>query len=187
MENSMKGDVPRPGRAPDPDAVPAKTDSVVAEFQVHYRNYLDAKGSLIGKPPAFANDPEIMKSLYRAMTLVRTFDYKAVALQRTGQIGTYPSCLGQEAIGVGYASVMHDKDVMFITYREQAAQISRGVTLTELVQYWGGDQAGCNYSGPREDFPVAVPIASQAPHAVGAATAFKLRGEPRVAVCALGD
>ena len=54
----MKGDVPRAGRAPDPDAVPAKTDSVVAEFQVHYRNYLDAKGALIGTPPAFANDPD---------------------------------------------------------------------------------------------------------------------------------
>ena len=183
----MKGDVPRAQKAPEPAAAPAKTDSVVAEFQIHCRNYLDAKGSLIGKAPAFASDPAIMKSLYRAMTLVRTFDYKAVALQRTGQIGTYPSCLGQEAIGVGYASVMNDKDVMFITYREQAAQIWRGVTLTELLQYWGGDERGCNYSGPREDFPVAVPIGSQATHAVGVATAFKLRGEPRVAVCALGD
>jgi len=181
-----KGDGPRAGLAPEGDARD-QTDSIVAKFDVHYRHYLDAKGQLIGEPPAFAKDPEILKSLYRAMTLVRTFDYKAVALQRTGQIGTYPSCLGQEAIGVGYASVMSDKDVMFISYREQAAQISRGVTLTELLQYWGGDERGCNYAVPREDFPVAVPIASQAPHAVGVATAFKLRGEPRVAVCALGD
>jgi len=189
MENSMaapKGDGQRAALAPGGDAR-GQTDSVVAKFCVHYRHYLDPKGQLVGEAPDFAKDPDIMKSLYRGMTLVRTFDYKAVALQRTGQIGTYPSCLGQEAIGVGYASVMTDKDVMFITYREQAAQISRGVTLTELLQYWGGDERGCNYAGPREDFPVAVPIASQAPHAVGAATAFKLRGEPRVAVCALGD
>jgi len=163
------------------------TDVTVASFDVHYRHYLDPKGALIGEAPAFAKDREIMLSLYRAMTLTRIFDTKAVALQRTGQIGTYPSCLGQEAVGVGYASVMTDKDVMFTTYREQAAQIWRGVTLTELLQYWGGDERGCDYAGPREDFPVAVPIASQAPHAVGVATAFKLRGEPRVAVCALGD
>jgi pyruvate dehydrogenase E1 component alpha subunit len=82
---------------------------------------------------------------------------------------------------------MSDKDVMLTTYREQAAQLWRGVTITELLQYWGGDERGCDYSSPREDFPVAVPIGSQAPHAVGVATAFKLRGEPRVAVCALGD
>ena len=41
--------------------------------------------------------------------------------------------------------------------------------------------------GPREDFPVCVPIATQAPHAVGVAAAFKLRHRSRVAVCALGD
>jgi 2-oxoisovalerate dehydrogenase E1 component alpha subunit len=169
------------------DGPSGATDVTVATFEVHYRRYLDAKGQLIGEAPPFAKNCETMLSLYRAMTLVRTFDYKAVALQRTGQLGTYPSCLGQEAVGVGYASAMTDSDVMFTTYREQAAQIWRGVTLKELLQYWGGDERGCDYAGPREDFPVAVPIASQAPHAVGVATAFKLRGEPRVAVCALGD
>ena len=128
-----------------------------------------------------------MIALYRAMTLTRIFDAKAIALQRTGQLGTYPSCAGQEAVGIGYASAMTAEDVMFITYREQAAQIWRGVTLTELLQFWGGDERGSDYSGPREDFPLTVTIAGQAPHAVGVATAFKLRNESRVAVCALGD
>ena len=166
-----------------------KTDveRIVATFEIRHRQCLDASGALVGEPPGFARDRETMISLYRAMALTRTFDAKAIALQRTGQLGTYPSCAGQEAIGVGYASAMRPEDVMFVTYREQAAQIWRGVTLTELFQYWGGDERGCDYSGPRKDFPPAVPIASQAPHAVGAATAFKLRREKRVAVCALGD
>ena len=162
-------------------------ERVVAEFEIRHRQYLSASGTLVGEPPDFARDRETMSALYRAMTLTRIFDGKAVALQRTGQLGTYPSCAGQEAIGVGYASAMTPKDVMFTTYREQGAQIWRGVTLKELLQYWGGDERGCDYSGPREDFPVAVPIASQAPHAVGVATAFKLRHEKRVALCALGD
>ncbi len=42
-------------------------------------------------------------------------------------------------------------------------------------------------TGPREDFPICVPVGTQAPHAVGAALAFKLRDEPRVAVCVFGD
>ena len=60
------------------------TDTVVATFDVHHRRYLDPKGQLIGPAPAFAKDRDVMLSLYRAMTLTRTFDYKAVALQRTG-------------------------------------------------------------------------------------------------------
>lgn len=164
-----------------------RSERVVAQFAIAHRQYLDAAGALIAEPPAFAKDREVMVPLYRAMRLTRIFDAKAVALQRTGQLGTYPSCAGQEAVGVGYASAMTASDVMFTTYREQAAQIWRGVTLTELLQFWGGDERGCDYAGPREDFPPAVPIASQATHAVGAATAFKLRNQQRVAVCALGD
>jgi 2-oxoisovalerate dehydrogenase E1 component alpha subunit len=171
-------------RVQDPKA---DGDRVVAEFEIRHRQYLDPAGKLVGEPPPFAQDAAIMTALYRAMMLTRIFDNKAVALQRTGQIGTYPSCVGQEAIGIGYASVMTERDVMTITYREQAAQIWRGVTMAELLQYWGGDERGCDYAGPRQDFPVAVPIGTQAPHAVGIATAFKLRHEKRVAVCALGD
>src|SRR5262249_27965600 len=43
------------------------------------------------------------------------------------------------------------------------------------------------WSGPPHDFPFCVPVASQAPHAAGVAYAFKLRKEPRVAVCLFGD
>jgi len=173
------------GKELNPD--PSQNGKVAAEFQIRYRQYLDGTANLVGEPPDFARNRDTMISLYRAMTLTRTFDSKAIALQRTGQLGTYPSCAGQEAIGIGYASAMTDRDVMLTTYREQPAQIWRGVTLTELLQFWGGDERGCDFAVPREDFPVAVPIASQAPHAVGIATAFKLRRERRVAVCALGD
>ncbi len=166
---------------------PTGEDRIAAEFQIPYRQYLDASASLVAEPPEFARNPGIMISLYRAMTLSRIFDAKAIALQRTGQLGTYPSSAGQEAIGVGYASAMQAVDAMTTTYREQPAQLWRGVTLVELLRFWGGDERGSDFSVPREDFPVAVPIASQAPHAVGIATAFKLRREPRVAVCALGD
>src|SRR5258705_2339906 len=162
-------------------------ERIVAEFKIAHRQYLDAAGNLVGDPPAFAHDRDTMVSLYRAMTLSRIFDAKAIALQRTGQLGTYPSSAGQEAIGLGYASRMTGADVMLTTYREQPAQIWRGVPLAELLQFWGGDERGSDFAGPREDFPVAVLIGSQATHAVGVATAFKLRHQPRVSVCALGD
>ena len=59
--------------------------------------------------------------------------------------------------------------------------------MEEILLYWGGDERGNLSSGPAHDFPFCVPVGSQAPHAAGVAYAFKLRKEPRVAVCLLGD
>ena len=161
--------------------------STVASFEIAYTAYLDTSGHPDRSLPAFARDRHTLASLYRAMVLTRTFDAKAVALQRTGRLGTYPSCLGQEAAAVGLGAAMAPEDVLLPYAREQGAQFLRGVTPTELFLYWGGDERGNDYRGPRDDFPICVPVATQAPHAVGVALAFRLRSEPRVAVCVAGD
>jgi pyruvate dehydrogenase E1 component alpha subunit len=162
----------------------------VASFAVRYTQFLDENGRLRAELPSFAADPRVLVRLYKNMVLTRLFDRKAVALQRTGQLGTYPSSLGQEATAVGLGAAMAREDVLLGTYRETGAMIRRGVQLHEILQYWGGDETGSAYSGPsapEQDFPISVPIATHAPHAVGVAFAFKMRHEPRVAVCALGD
>jgi pyruvate dehydrogenase E1 component alpha subunit len=132
-------------------------------------------------------DPDTLKTLYRWMVLTRTFDTKAIALQRTGRLGTYASCLGQEAVGVGIGHAMSSDDVLLPSFREQGAQLYRGVTPTELLLYWGGDERGSDFSVTREDFPVSITVGGHAPHAAGVALAFKLRGEARAAVCVFGD
>src|SRR5687767_4363155 len=121
------------------------------------------------------------------MTLMRAYDLKAVALQRTGQLGTYAPHIGQEAVNAAIGSAMRADDVFLMTYRENGAQLMRGVTLRELFLYWSGDERGSDSSGARKDFPICVTIAAQCTHAVGAAYAIKLRKQPRVVVCALGD
>ncbi len=158
-----------------------------ARFAIDYWQYLAPDGRLEGEPPSFAEDPTELIALYRAMWLTRRFDHKAVVLQRTGQLGTYASPLGQEAIGVGVGSAMAVDDILVPAYRDQAAQFIRGVRMTDILLYWGGDERGMDYAVCREDFPIAVPVASQACHAVGAAYALHLRGEPRAVVCSLGD
>lgn len=173
---------------PKPSTLNHKPErTVVASFEIYYRRYLDPDGEPCGELPDFANDRETVIAQYQAMTLARAFDVKAIGLQRTGQLGTYPSCQGQEAVAVGVASAMTDADVLLPTYREQGAQLWRGVTLTELLLYWSGDERGSDFAVPRRDFPVSVPIASHAVNAVGVATAMKLRNEARVAVCVVGD
>jgi len=149
--------------------------------------YLRPNGTAIGGLPGFAENRQEIVALYRLMVLTRSFDEQAIALQRTGRLGTYASSLGQEAVAVGAAAAMRPDDILLPTFREHGAQIARGVTLTELFLYWGGDERGSDFAGPREDFPVNIPVASHIPHAVGAALAFKMRHEDRAALCIFGD
>lgn len=161
--------------------------TTVASFQIEYTQFLDADGIATQPLPDFANDPEALSAFYRAMVLTRAFDNKAVALQRTGKLGTFASSVGQEAIGVGLASAMRPEDALFPSYRDHAAQLLRGVTMTESLLYWGGDERGSAFSAAPHDFPNCVPIGTQVAHAAGAAYAFRLRAEPRVAVAIVGD
>ncbi|VVD70760.1 2-oxoisovalerate dehydrogenase subunit alpha [Pandoraea terrae] len=161
--------------------------TTVASYATEYTQVLDPQGEPVAPLPEFAQAPETLKALYRAMVLTRQFDAKAIALQRTGKIGTFASSLGQEAVGVGVASAMRPEDVLLPSYREHGAQFVRGVTMTESLLYWGGDERGSNFAAARHDFPNCVPIGTQVCHATGAARAFQLRGEARVAVCIMGD
>lgn len=155
--------------------------------EIELTRMLDADGHLLTELPSFARDYKALKDAYRAMILTRTFDAKAVSLQRTGRLGTYASSLGQEAVGVGVARAMIDRDVLLPSFREHGAQLVRGVTPVELLLFWGGDERGSNYAGPVNDFPVSIPVGSHAPHAVGVALALKLRGEEAAAVAIFGD
>ena len=162
--------------------------TTVASFEINYLQYLSPNGDLVGdKKPNIATNFEHLKSIYELMVMTRTFDTKAVALQRTGKMGTYASCLGHEAVHIGIGAAMEESDVFAPMYREYGAQFYRGVKMSEVLNYWGGDERGSNFSGPQHDFPWCVPIATQCMHAAGAALAFKLRGEQRAAVSVVGD
>src|SRR6267142_2431536 len=160
---------------------------VIARFEIRRRAYLAPDGASLRRLPSFTSDTALLASFYRAMVLARAFDLKAVSLQRTGRLGTYAVGLGQEAVGVGIAAAMREEDVLLPSYRDNGALLWRGVKLEEILLFWGGDERGNCFSGPLHDFPFCVPVGSQAPHAAGVAYAFKLRKEPRVAVCLFGD
>src|SRR5207244_8197414 len=160
---------------------------VIARFEVRRRSYLAPDGTPLRPLPDFASGIPKLLALYRGMVLTRAFDLKAVSLQRTGRLGTYAVSLGQEAVAVGIASAMRQEDVLLPSYRDNGTLLWRGTKMEEILLYWGGDERGSRWSGPPHDFPFCVPVASQAPHAAGVAYAFRLRKEPRVAVCLFGD
>ena len=161
----------------------------VAQYDILYTQFLDQTGKAQDELPDFANDREEMRAMYERMVRTRLFDKKAVALQRTGQLGTYAACLGQEAIGTAIGKALREDDVFIPAYREYAAQFSRGVSMKEILLYWGGDERGMAYQDPRarHDFPLSVPIATHVPHAIGVAYAMKYKKENRVVLVSCGD
>ncbi|MGH8426868.1 MAG: pyruvate dehydrogenase (acetyl-transferring) E1 component subunit alpha [Gammaproteobacteria bacterium] len=162
--------------------------TVVARFEINFEQLLDPDGKPTSKSlPAFARDPEELVHMYRVMNLTRTFDTRAIALQRTGKLGTYASCLGHEAAHVGVGAAMKPEDVLAPSYREYGAQFWRGVKLEDVLLYWGGSELGNVFSGPVHDFAWCVPIATQNLYSAGAALAFKSRGDKRVVVPFVGD
>jgi pyruvate dehydrogenase E1 component alpha subunit len=161
--------------------------TTVAQFDITFTQFLNEKGELVGKLPSFAEDHSALKDLYRTMVLTRTFDKKAIALQRTGKMGTYAPINGQEAISTAIGHAMKPDDVFVPYYRDYAAQLQRGVKMSEILAFWGGDERGSNFSGNSQDLPICVPIASQCLHAAGVAFAFKYRNQNRVAVVCIGE
>lgn len=166
--------------------------TITAQFDIQYHQYLDQEGRFLPEIdpaalPAFVRDPAELLKMYRMMVLVRTFDTKAVNLQRTGKLGTYPPALGHEAAQVGAATALRAEDVIAPVYREIGTQIWRGVRMVEILRYWGGDETGNDFVNTRHDFPWCVPIATQTLHAAGAAMAFQIRNEPRCALAYIGD
>src|SRR4029453_887097 len=135
---------------------------VIARFDVRRRSYLAPDGRILRKPPDFVADIQSLVSLYRAMMLTRTFDLKAVSLQRTGRLGTYAVSLGQEAVSVGVASAMGPEDVRLPPHRAKGALLCRGMMMDEILLFWGGHERGSRGSGPVHDFPYCIPVASQA-------------------------
>lgn len=162
--------------------------TVVARFEIPYVQILNSNGELSNALPSlFVNNDSALLELYCTMVRTRIFDKKAIALQRTGKMGTYAPINGQEAISTAIGHALKTEDVFVPYYRDYAAQFQRGVKMSEILAYWGGDERGSQFACNSEDLPICVPIASQCLHAAGVAFAFKYREEKRVALVCIGD
>lgn len=159
-----------------------------AEFEIDYLQFLDENSHATQAFPAFATDEHLLK-LYRNLAFARALDVKTINLQRTGKMGTYPSCRGQEAVGIGAGDAIHDNDVFVPYYRDLPLFLMRRAGAKNYLNYWGGDERGSNYDGEHtlHDFPSCVPIATQCLHAAGVAYAIKYRNEKRAVLTCIGE
>ena len=127
--------------------------------------------------------------LFRWLVLLRTFDTRAVALQRQGRIGTYALYYGEEATQAGALYACEDRDWVFPSYRQNAIGILRGVPAATILSWWRGYGGVHGFYNAREHRvgPICVPIATHLPHAVGLAWAAKIRREQTASLTWFGD
>ena len=149
---------------------------------------LDEDGNVVEDADVPDIPDEKMVDMYREMKLARHFDERAVSLQRQGRMGTYPPLSGQEGAQIGSAHALAEDDWLFPSYREHGAALVRGLSLKDTLLYWMGHEEGNAIPDDANIFTVAVPIATQIPHATGASWASKLKGEEDKAfLCYFGD
>ena len=140
---------------------------------------------------------EQLRDLYRQLTLVREFELRAIAERRGGLIpGFIHSCVGQEASAIGATAALAPEDVITSTHRGHGHLIGKGgdpkYMMAELAARSAGYCLGRGGSLHIADFDLGILgangiVAGGIPIMVGAALAFQMRGEPRVALAFFGD
>jgi TPP-dependent pyruvate/acetoin dehydrogenase alpha subunit len=104
--------------------------------------------------------------------------------------------IGQEAIAAGVCAALTPGDTIWGGHRSHGHYLAQGGSLEGLFAEVLGKTTGCaggrggsmHLIAPEQGVPGTVPIvAGTVPLAAGAALAYKLRGEARVAVTFFGD
>jgi pyruvate dehydrogenase E1 component alpha subunit len=141
--------------------------------------------------------PEWLLNLYRAMARIRMVE-EEIARRYPEQEMRCPVHLsiGQEAAAVGACAALGKRDQIVSTHRCHSHYLAKGGDLAAMMAEIHGKATGCcgGRGGSMHLFDIAagvlasVPIvASSIPLAVGAALAFRQRGEDNVALAFLGD
>ncbi|MFN2252127.1 MAG: thiamine pyrophosphate-dependent dehydrogenase E1 component subunit alpha [Anaerolineae bacterium] len=131
------------------------------------------------------------------MRLSRAVEDTAWALASQGRtLGRLYTGHGQEAIAVGAAYALGPDDVLAPMYRDMGAHLVRGVEPVEVfAQYFGkrdsataGKDTGLHIGDMSRGIIGMISVLPDSlPVAVGAALAFKIRGERRVALTTFGE
>lgn len=144
---------------------------------------------------AVATDTRLYLGLYRTMVLIREFEELIQSLFLRGEIyGTTHLYSGQEAVAVGVASVLEERDRVAATYRGHGHALALGVDPQALLDEMLGRATGVN-GGRAGSMNISAPqhrligsfgiVGGTIAAATGAALALKRVGG--VAVCQFGD
>ena len=122
-------------------------------------------------------DADALRGMLRDLILVRRVDSEGFALQRQGELGLWPSLLGQEAAQVGAGRAMRPQDYAFPGYREHGVAWCKGVPPENLLGLFRGVNHGGWDSNDNNFHLYTIVIGNQMLHAVGYAMGVQRDGD----------
>src|SRR3989442_6677616 len=138
-----------------------------------------------------------LREFFREMLLIRRFEEKVEERFRAGELpGFLHVAIGQEAVAVGVCRALEEGDIIASTQRAHGHSLAKGTTPNEVMAELYGKLEGCSqgyggsmhlYDVERGNMGANAVVGGGLPATVGSALAFRLRGEPRVAVAFFGD
>jgi pyruvate dehydrogenase E1 component alpha subunit len=129
----------------------------------------------------------LLLKMYRLMFQIRRFDERAVKLQRSGRLGTYPMITGQEATQCVPPLALKPKDWCVPTYRGGGVYFARGMEMRYALLYWAGDDRGTRFPEGNNDMIFSIPVGTHLTQAAGLAWGEKLKKTKGVALTYCGD
>ena len=149
------------------------------------------------KDPLGNYDAEFLLGLYRDMLRTRALDERVESLYKQGKLvaGCF-ACRGQEGCAVGSAAAVEPDDVIAPMIRDLGASLRHGLPISYVLANYLGRFTGPtkgrdgnthfgslphNILGPVSHLGALIPVSA------GAALAFQMRGEKRVALTWIGD
>jgi len=135
-------------------------------------------------------------SFYRELLYSRMIEEKMIVLLRQGKVSKWFSGIGQEAISVGATMAMQQDEWIMPLHRNLGVFTVRGMSLEKLFLQWQGSKDGFSKGRERSfhfgshEHHIAGMISHLGPQlalADGAALAYKLKGEQKVALTFTGD
>jgi TPP-dependent pyruvate/acetoin dehydrogenase alpha subunit len=129
-----------------------------------------------------------LRAGYRLMLTSRLLGERAFRLQRQGRLGTFASATGQEAAIAGSVMALDPRvDWVVPQYRELAALLYQGVSLTQIFLYFMGRPASRPYPQDVNVVPIQIALAAQIPHATGLAWGLKHQEKDGVVLVYFGE
>jgi len=153
----------------------------IERFSISHLQVLDEKGNLDRDLEPDLSKEQLLR-VYRTMLLAREADQRMLKLQRQGRLGTFAPCTGQEAAVCGPTLAMSPRDWFVGSFRELGGRLMRGESVAQALLFYNGYEEGNSLPASARTLPIAIPVGSQIPHAVGIGYAVKYRGEKDTAV-----
>ncbi|MGF1461947.1 MAG: thiamine pyrophosphate-dependent enzyme [Maricaulaceae bacterium] len=185
--------LPRAGQTSKPAADAAAAD--MRDLAYGLVGVLDHNHQAVGAwDPGLA--PATLIDGLKTMVLTREFDDRMLKMQRTKRLSFYMKSLGEEAVAVAAAMALKPDDMLFPSYRQQGALITRGKDLVEMMCHCisnakdnlKGRQLPVHYTSAEHSwFTVSGNLCTQFPQSVGWAMASAMKGEDRIAASWIGE